>query len=324
MARDALTRSAHVLDFALSHPWAMAPEMLPVIATVLARHLAGDAIDDDELAAVLMARDTRAVARDRHTTAGDSVAVIPLYGVVAPRMNLVSEMSGGTTFETLTAQLRDAVAAPQVTRIVFDVDSPGGNVAGASEFAREVRQAATQKPVVAVAQYQMASAAYWVMAGATELVGAPSAMIGSVGVYSIHNDISEALAKMGIKRTVIAAGKYKAEGADGGPLSADAHAHVKGLVDTSYGRFVADVARGRQVPVTTVKSGFGEGRALDAEAALAAGMITRIGTLDEVLRTDGAARSTTTVDPHRQAAARAAMAHRHALVVARAPQIVLT
>jgi ClpP class serine protease len=83
-------------------------------------------------------------------------------------MNLLSEVSGGTTFEALTKQLQAAVADPDVKTIVFDVDSPGGNVAGASEFAREVLRARATKPIIVQAHHLLASAAYWPMAGATE------------------------------------------------------------------------------------------------------------------------------------------------------------
>jgi len=211
------------------------------------------------------------------------VALIPLHGIISPRQNLFTETSGGTTFEGLTKQLQSAVNDPNVKTIVFDVDSPGGNVAGASEFSREVLRARTVKPVIAVANHLMASAAFWAMSGATELVATPSAMAGSVGVYTLHDDISAMLASHGVKRTVFSAGKYKAEGADGGPLSDDAKAHVQGLVDGAEGRMVGDIAKGRGIKPADVRSGYGEGRLLSAEQAVSAGMIDRMATLQETL-----------------------------------------
>src|SRR5215831_3181215 len=207
----------HLVAFALEHPWAITPPMRALIAEILARRLAGLDPDDDAIAAAMEARATREVP----VPTGGTLALIPLFGVVAPRMNLFTEMSGGTTFEGLTAQLTAAVNDPNIKTIVFDVDSPGGNVAGTSEFAREVLRARAIKPVIAHANHLMASAAYWAMAGATEIVASPSALVGSIGVYTMHNDISAMLDALGIKREVFAAGKYKAEGVDGGPLSDD-------------------------------------------------------------------------------------------------------
>src|SRR5262245_22245027 len=189
MTRDVLHSHEHLLAFVLEHPWALTPAMLRVVAGIVARRLTGEASDPDALAVALVARTNRLGASQGSARGGhQGVVVIPIAGVIAPRMNLLSDMSGGTTFETLTAQLRDAVADPAVQTIVFDVDSPGGNVAGATEFSKEVRDAAAKKRVVAVANHLMASAAYWALAGATEIVATPSSLVGSIGVYTIHDD----------------------------------------------------------------------------------------------------------------------------------------
>jgi signal peptide peptidase SppA len=269
----------HILGFAVEHPWAITESMRTVVAGILARRLVGEDTDPDTIAAAMVQRKTLPQPKK----GSGAVALIPMYGVVAPRMNMLSEFSGGTTFEQLTAQLHAAVDNPDIATIIFDVDSPGGNVAGASEFAREIMKARTKKPIIAQAQYLMASAAYWPMACATEVVAAPSAMVGSIGVYTIHNDITDALTALGVKRTVIGAGKYKTEGVGGGPLSSDALAHVQGLVDQNYNRMVGDISKGRGVTIAAVRGGYGEGRCIDAEAALAAGLIDRIATLDDTI-----------------------------------------
>jgi len=277
----------HVLGFALEHPWALTASMRQTVAGILARRLVGEEAAPD-LAALVPRSNLPQPKRG-------TVGVIPIYGVIAPRMNLLSDFSGGTTFEALSAQLQAAVADDAIKTIVFDIDSPGGNAAGATEFAREVLKAREQKPIIAQAHHLMASAAYWVGACATEVVASPSAMVGSIGVYTIYDDISEALAAVGVKRELIAAGKYKAEGADGGPLSAEAHDHLRALVDTAYDLFVADVAKGRGVAASAVRGGYGEGRTVPAAEALALGLIDRIAPLSDTLtRLTSGARSSLT------------------------------
>ena len=167
-------------------------------------------------------------ARDRTITpSGHATAVIPVSGIVAPRMNMFSDISGGTTFEGLTTDLQDAVADPQIGTIVLDVDSPGGNVAGATEFHKAMLAARTKKPIIGQVQYLGASVAYWILSACTEIVAAPSAMVGAIGVYTMYDDLSKALSNRGIKREVIAAGKFKDEGVDSGPLSPEARAHLR-------------------------------------------------------------------------------------------------
>jgi signal peptide peptidase SppA len=267
----------HILSFALEHPWAVTASMRPIIVGILAHRIAGGDPDPAAIQAALVNR------KNLPQPAKGAVAIIPLYGVIAPRMNLLSDYSGGTTFEALTQQLHAAVANADVKTIVFDVDSPGGNVAGATEFAHEVLKARTQKPIIAVAQYLMGSAAYWVMACATEIVAAPSAKVGASEVYALYDDISAALEKEGIKRTLISAGKFKPVGVDGGPLSEADQAHIKALCETFYGYQVADIAKGRGVKESAVRNGFGEGRVVAADEALALGMIDKIGTLADTL-----------------------------------------
>ena len=269
--------SPHACDRVLSmamQPWAIEREMLAVVATVLAHRLAHDALEIGAFEKRLP---------PANGGGAGAVAVIPVHGVIAPRMNLMSEISGGATFDSLTDQVNKAVKATDVETILFDIDSPGGSVLGATEFARTVREAREKKRVVAHANFQMASAAYWPFAAAHEIVASPSSMIGSIGVYSIHEDLSQAFEQMGVKLTYISAGKYKVEGNDAEPLTEEARAHIQSTVDSFYGRFVADVAKGRGVTADKIRAGYGEGRCLTADDALGAGLIDRIDTFEDCL-----------------------------------------
>src|SRR5262249_4602957 len=89
-------------------------------------------------------------------------------------------------------------------------------------------------------------------------------------------------------REVLSAGKFKGEGMDGGPLSTEARAHIQDLIDGAYGRFIGDVAKGRGVTPADVRNGFGQGRAVAVEAALATGLIDRVATLQDTLARVGA------------------------------------
>jgi signal peptide peptidase SppA len=268
----------HVLAFALEHPWNLTPSMMAVIAGILAQRIAGEPVDRDEIEAALVNRKNLPQPRQ------GSVAVIPVMGVLAPRMNLFSEMSGGTTYSQLTAQLRAAVNDKTVKQIVLDVDSPGGSVAGNEEFAHEVMRARTKKPVIAQAQFTMASAAYHLAAGATEIVAAPSARIGSVGTYSMHNDLSEALKAMGVKRTFISAGEGKVDGNPAEPLGDEARGRIQASVNEAYEAFVGNVVRGRGQGVTPemVRTKW-KAHVYGAAEAKKLGMIDRVATLDETL-----------------------------------------
>lgn len=268
----------HVLAFALETPWNLTPSMLAVVAGILARRMAGVEVERAEIEAALVNRKNLPQPKMGGT------AIVPVYGVLAPRANLMSDMSGGTSFEDLTKQLRAAVADKSVRNILLDVDSPGGSVSGNAEFANEVLKARRTKPVVAQAQYMMASAAYQLASAATEIVAAPSAMIGGIGTYSLHNDLSAALAQMGINRTYISAGEGKVDGNETGPLSDTALARRQLAVNQAYDTFVSNVVRGRGNGMTadTVKHEW-KAHVYGAADALDNGMIDRVATLDETI-----------------------------------------
>lgn len=264
----------HLIAFALGSPWAIEPEMLAVIANILGRRIAGE---DTHLEAHALG-----APRERIASSG-GVGVLSMHGTLAPRVNMLSEFSGGTTFEQSGAQLRELVAAKDVSTIVVDWDSPGGNVQGATEFAHEMLKARTVKPVISQVHHRMCSAAYWVGACATEIVATPSSVVGAIGVYAIHNDLSEALKQLGVKRSYLAKGKHKIDGNETEPLTDESRERWLAELEHPYATFLKDVAAGRGVPVATVRAGFGEGRAVQAEEALALGMIDRIATLDDTL-----------------------------------------
>jgi len=196
----------------------------------------------------------------------------------------MSEMSGGTTFEQLTRQLRAVVAEPAVKTVVLDIDSPGGSVAGNAEFAAQVMAARATKPIIAQIQFTGGSAAYHVAAAATEIVAAPSSRIGAIGTYWIHNDLSEALKQLGVTRTYIFSGEGKVEGNETEPLTDAARARMQAATDEMYEQFVANVVRGRGQGMTAAKvRNDWKAYVYGADEAKALGMIDSIATLDDTL-----------------------------------------
>lgn len=265
-------------------PWAIERGKLQAVLELVELRAGGGKFTAEEV----RARIGDPKPQPRSKTLG-KIAVLPLYGVIAQRMDLFSEMSGGTSTQRFANDFDAAMADPDVGAIVIDVDSPGGNVAGTPELAARIYDARGQgKKIIAVANSLMASAAYWIGAAADELVASPSAMVGSIGVFTVHVDESAQDELIGLKYTIISAGKYKTEANPYEPLSPDAGAALQDWVDEYYTMFVNAVAKYRGVKAIDVRNGYGEGRVLTAKAALAAGMVDRVDTLEGTLRRLGA------------------------------------
>jgi protease IV len=78
-----------------------------------------------------------------------------------------------------------AASSPNISAIILDVDSPGGQVEGTSMLSDTIVRAKQRKPVVAVVDDGMAaSAAMWIASSANELyVTQRTDQVGSIGVY---------------------------------------------------------------------------------------------------------------------------------------------
>lgn len=211
-----------------------------------------------------------------------SVAQVSLKGVLAPPPPFLAWLFDlEHPLVAFERNVKTALSDPDVGAVIVEIDSPGGQVDGVPEAAAMLRGLRGSKPIVAVSNTMAASAAYWLAAQADEVSVTPSGAVGSIGVYATHRDMSGAGKLLGVETTLISAGKYKTEGNPWGPLSDEARAAIQHDVDHFYGLFTADVAKGRGVKQTDVKTGYGEGRVLNAKDALSEGLVDRIETLGE-------------------------------------------
>ena len=288
----------HIAKFVADSLWAITEEKLKVIQDFISLKQNGGHVSAEDIAvlkrtpaeptfvAVEEEIEIEAAAKDQGTTPaprkGATVAVLPLYGVISPKANMMSDISGGTSLDQFSGWFKAAQNDPNVRSIVIDVDSPGGSVKGVQETADMIFAARGTKPITAMISGTGASAAYWIASQADKVMITPSGDVGSIGVLVALTDESEAMKQAGVKVDVIKAGKFKAEGQDG-TWSDEAKAAIQGRVDEMYDTFVKAVARGRGVAPSAVKSGFGQGRVVSATAGVEQGLADRIQTMDVTL-----------------------------------------
>ncbi|WP_279483417.1 S49 family peptidase [Aureimonas sp. SK2] len=274
---------ARILLAVASEIWAMQPEKLEAMIAFLALQAEGAKFDAAEIEARISPQMSSDVARRE-----GAVAILPLRGVVANRMNMFSSISGGTSNEAFGAAMREAVADDRVNAIVLDVDSPGGTVQGTEELSSLIHSLRGQKPIVAQVNATAASAAYWIASAADEVVMTPTGWVGSIGAMTVHDDISAALERAGVKRTVIKSAEGKNEAPPHLPLSDEARAQLEAQCAFFDKMFVDRVASNRGVSTAVVRSDFGKGRMVIGADAVRAGMADRIATMDETLARFGA------------------------------------
>jgi signal peptide peptidase SppA len=266
----------------LREPWAIQESKFRQIEALLRLRAEGGRVEDDTIHALVSAAE-----RAKPAPRQGMVAVIPVFGVIAHRMDLFTEISGGTSTMSVLKAFRAALADPEVSGIVLEVDSPGGGVSGVPELADEIFQARGQKPVIAVANTLMASAAYWIGSQADELIVTPSGEVGSIGVFAVLENWAKFYENEGLKMEILRYGDNKAEINDFEEVSDEARAHLKAMIDDVGRTFDKAVARGRGVTPAHVRAEFGQGRTFLAPQAVKLGLADRVGTIDDAIVTAG-------------------------------------
>jgi signal peptide peptidase SppA len=274
---------ARILMAVASEIWAMQPEKLEAMVAFLAMQAEGGKFDARDIEARIAPQTAAAVARR-----DGAVAILPLRGVIANRMNMLTEFSGGTSSEAFAATFRQAATDETVKAIVLDVDSPGGAVQGTEELSALISSFRGSKPIVAQVNATAASAAYWIASSADEIVLTPTGWVGSIGVMTAHDDISAALERAGVKKTIISSAEFKNEAASHLPLTDAARAHIEQQCSFFDAMFVDRIAANRGVAASTVRSDFGQGRMVIGADAVSRRMADRIATMDETLARFGA------------------------------------
>lgn len=218
----------------------------------------------------------------------NGIAVISIKGVLVKRSEWYLRYLGMVSSDEICEQVACAISDPYVKRIVFDVDTPGGEVCGTADCADVIFEARSKKPSTAVANDYCCSSGLWIATAAGEFVVTQSAWVGSIGVYQVRYDYSEAQKKAGIGVTVIRAGREKAYGLPSLPMTADEMKVRQAAVDDLYELFVAAIARNRATSPEHVLKEWADARCFRGPAAVAIDLADRVSTLDRVLADFGA------------------------------------
>ena len=281
----------HIVQAMCDSSWAIMPSKLQAIIEFIQMKVEGVNLSPESVAEITKDRsfvqtqilDDSPVDSSNPSVKGNKVAVIPVQGTIAHRMNLMNSVSGGVSTEALGKQFDTLSNDPNISTIILDIDSPGGAVSGVQELSNQIFAARDKVHIVASANSLAASAAYWLGSQAHEFVVTPSGEVGSIGVIAVHESVFRAKETEGRDITVIKAGKFKADTSPLEPLSEEAHASIQERVDERYDTFISAVSRGRNVSIDTVTDQFGEGRVVGAKSALSKGMVDGIETLDETI-----------------------------------------
>ena len=150
---------------------------------------------------------------------------------------------------------------------ILFINSPGGSVYESDEVYLALMDYKNQKPLWAYLGPVAASGGYYIACSAEKIIANRNTLTGSIGVIAGQSfDLTEFMAKHGIKMNTITAGKNKNMLNIDQPLTPEQRAIMQSVADECYNQFTQIVAESRNLPIETVKT-LADGRIYTAQQA---------------------------------------------------------
>lgn len=170
---------------------------------------------------------------------------------VVPVIRLVGTIGTGTRAlndEALAPLIEKAFKAKPVA-VALQVNSPGGSAVQSSLIAARIRRLADEKkiPVHAFVEDVAASGGYWLACVADDIWVDPSSLVGSIGVIFASFGFPELMARQGVERRVVTAGRSKSFADPFLPQKPEDVERLKSLQGPIHQAFIDHVRRSRGI-----------------------------------------------------------------------------
>ncbi len=161
----------------------------------------------------------------------------------------------GGTIGAGSRSLNDEGLAPLIDKafksnpvaVALQINSPGGSAVQSSLIAARIRRLADEKsiPVHAFVEDVAASGGYWLACAADDIWVDPSSIVGSIGVIFASFGFPDLMARQGVERRVVTAGKSKSFADPFLPQKPEDIARLKALQTPIHQAFIDHVRHSR-------------------------------------------------------------------------------
>jgi protease-4 len=204
----------------------------------------------------------------------------PSYGA---RVGLVRVEGGIYDSRIIIEDLERMSEDPGISALVLRVESPGGGVAASQEIFEYIRGMQEDGlPLVVSMGSVAASGGYYIGCSADTIVANPGTLTGSIGVIMSFTNLEELFGKIGMDFEVIKSGRFKDTGSWSREMTSEERQLLQETIDDIHAQFVEVVAEGRGLPYDEVAA-LADGRIFSGRQALEAGLVDRLGTLEDAV-----------------------------------------
>ena len=204
----------------------------------------------------------------------NGIAVLPVTGTLVHRLGGMRPFSGMTGYDGIVACLQQAMADSQVRGVLLDIDSPGGQAAGAFDCADMIYRLRQQKPVWALCNDTACSAAMLLASACSRRLVTQTSRIGSIGVMMSHVSYAGHLAQAGVDITLIYAGAHKVDGNQFEALPAEVRQDMQQRIDAAHRMFAEKVAMYTGLSVDAVTGT--EAAVFEGQSGIEAGLVDEL------------------------------------------------
>ena len=206
---------------------------------------------------------------------GDRIALIEVDGVIA---------DDDAFLEDVRRLRRDG----SIRGWVVSINSPGGVVAPSQSIHQTLARIRTEDevPVVASIGSVGASGGYYVALGADSILALPGSITGSIGVIMEYPNVQELFDKIGVRMEIVKAGEQKDLGSPFRTMGPEDREILTAMIDDVHAQFIEAVAEARGMSLDAVRE-LADGRVLSGRQALDAGLVDRLGNLEDAITLAG-------------------------------------
>ncbi len=200
--------------------------------------------------------------------------------IMSGRGSELNGILGSDSFQESMEEFRDD---DNVKAVVLRIDSPGGSATASESMWKAVKETTKKKPVIISMGDLAASGGYWLATAGDTIIASPHTLTGSIGVYGMHFSIGQMLeTKLGITSDQVSTSNYADMFSGMRPLRPSERALMERSLNETYDTFLERVSDNRKMSTEAVHK-VAQGRVWTGEAALEAGLIDKLGNLDDAI-----------------------------------------